>query len=527
MLGRLLHYHSLMRPIRWLVLLSLLIPAGPGFAQMWAGSGMASGTVSGSEGEPLEGATVELGRVEDGEGPPAVSTSSSGAWRIRGLAPGSWAIRVSAEGHKAGEGTIVVTGGFDPPIEMQLRSLEEVSPILTEGNPETIRKWLELGDSLLEQGEPARAREEYEKALAALPPEERAPVLLLVARCRYLEGDRDAAVEVMETALRLAPRDEATRRIYRMVQEERGVAEKADAFLAALPDEPDLSAVQAVEPEPSVGSSSPEIAAQLALPLTEPTPGRRGTYRVSFGSSSPASDLDELVTRVGFDPALVERGEDSYAPAEETWQVHVPEAYTEGEGWGLFVWVSPTPFGGTVWEEMRRLLGDRKLIWIGANDAGNSRPAWDRYRLALDAAHHMKAVYDLDPRRIYVGGYSGGGRIAGGLSVLYPEVFHGGLWYMGCGWYDALPLPDRPGHRWRPGFAEPPRDTLETVRARNRYVLVTGSRDFNRSECREVAEAMEAAGFDHVTFLDVPGADHYHRAPIEWWGRALGALESP
>jgi hypothetical protein len=63
------------------------------------------------------------------------------------------------------------------------------------------------------------------------------------------------------------------------------------------------------------------------------------------------------------------------------------------------------------------------------------------------------------------------------------------------------------------------------VRSRNRYVLVTGHRDFNRSECREVAEAMAAAGFERVTFLDVPDTSHYDRAPILWWGRAMEGLD--
>ena len=203
----------------------------------------------------------------------------------------------------------------------------------------------------------------------------------------------------------------------------------------------------------------------------------------------------------------------------------MPESYAPDSGWGALVWVSPTPFGGTAWPEMHRLLAERKLLWIGANRAGNPRPTRDRYFLALDAAHHVTELYDLSPERIYVGGYSGGGRIAGGLSIHYPEVFHGGLWTMGCAWYEALPVPDRPGRRWTVGFDPPSRSTLDTAKRRNRYVLLTGTRDFNRSECREVAEAMETAGFERVTFLDVPRISHYERAPIEWWDRAFRALD--
>jgi hypothetical protein len=36
---------------------------------------------------------------------------------------------------------------------------------------------------------------------------------------------------------------------------------------------------------------------------------------------------------------------------------------------------------------------------------------------------------------------------------------------------------------------------------------------------------MAAAGFERVTFLDVPDTSHYDRAPILWWGRAMEGLD--
>ena len=509
-------------------LLALSIVAARALAQPWSGPGVAFGVVLGAEGEALVGAEVELRRMESGDGPPVATTDDRGGWSIRGLAPGAWSVRVESVGHRAGEGTIVVSAGPDPPIEMQLRSLDEVTPYGTEDNPETIRKWLDTGDSLLEQGETVRARAEYEKALRSLPASERLTVLLLIGRTWYLEGDRARAAEVLETALRLAPRDEEARHIYQLVQEQRGASHAAAAFLSALPDEPDPTILDHLDPEPPPDLPSPEVAAQLALPLSKPAAGRLGTYRVSFATRSPWSDMKTFFARTGHEHAMVAAADPdagAYSPAEETYLVHVPDEYAADEEWGLFVWVSPFSFGGTAWPEMHRLLAARKLIWIGANDAGNPRSTWDRYHLALDAAHHMISLYDLDPERIYVGGYSGGGRVAGGLSLLYPEIFRGGLWYMGCAWFEALPVPDRPGRRWRPGFARPSRSQLVTAKTRNRYVLVTGRLDFNRAECREVAEVMEARGFERVTFLDVPDTSHYTRAPIQWWERAMEGLD--
>ena len=86
--------------------------------------------------------------------------------------------------------------------------------------------------------------------------------------------------------------------------------------------------------------------------------------------------------------------------------------------------------------------------------------------LAFDAVHNMKKFYSIDESRVYVGGASGGGRIASALAVLYPELFHGGLYIIGANYFKPLRTNRGP---YAPGFAPPSDKNFELIRARNRY----------------------------------------------------------
>jgi len=50
-----------------------------------------------------------------------------------------------------------------------------------------------------------------------------------------------------------------------------------------------------------------------------------------------------------------------------------------------------------------------------------------REPLALLAAQNVMAQYPVDPQRVYIGGFSGGSRVALRLALGYPDVFHGAL----------------------------------------------------------------------------------------------------
>jgi tetratricopeptide (TPR) repeat protein len=478
-----------------------------------------------AEGEPAVGAVVTVHPEDQPEtGPPPVETDSKGRWSVNGLAPGLWEITIDASGHIVSRGRVAVqTRGFSDNVEVRLRSLEEVSPFSTEGSPNTVLEWIDKGNSFLRDGRYAEARAEYELALGAVPWQQHAELLQAVARTHYREGNREQALETMQRALMIEPNNQELRRLLVLVYEAMDRGDEAQAVLDALPAEP-------TEPPPPSAEKveePPGPPAWTQRPVLDAEPHRPGRYRVRLTERSPLGTLEEVSARYGVTLDEIRSNDEktgNYRIEEETFEVFVPEAYEPARPHALFVWVSPTPFGGTERAELQKVLAGHDVIWIGANASGNDRARWDRTTLALDAAAGMAELYNIDPSRVWTGGYSGGGRVASGLVLLYPEVFQGGLFVMGCDFYRQLPVADHPGAVWPSSFREPDPKTLRTLRRDRRYVILTGTRDFNVSKSRTVHQAYLDEDFRHVRLFVVPGMSHYDPVPAEWWQRAFAFL---
>jgi hypothetical protein len=73
--------------------------------------------------------------------------------------------------------------------------------------------------------------------------------------------------------------------------------------------------------------------------------------------------------------------------------------------------------------EYEPLLEKRKLLAVAAYKSGNSRNIFDRFRLAIDAVVNLQKRFNVDSRRIYVSGFSGGARTASMLAVAYADLF--------------------------------------------------------------------------------------------------------
>lgn len=514
-----------MRRLFGLALLCL-IPALV-LAQDWRGEGRLRGVVLTAEGDPAVGAVVKI-HPEDqpGTGPSPAHTDANGRWNFNGLAPGSWDITIDLAGYIISRGRVAVDPrGFAPPVEVRLRSLEEVSPIATEGNPNAILEWINKGNSFLRDGRHAEARAEYELALGALPWQQHAELLQAIARTQYREGDREMALETMRRALMIEPSNQDLRDLLVRVYEAMDRGDEIQPILDSLPEEPtEPPTLEPAENQPEQPSEPP---AWTQRPVLDPEPHRVGRYRLRLSDRSPLGTLDQYAERYGTTVDEIRSNDEdasTYRIEEETFEVFVPPGYTEDRPHALLVWVSPTPFGGTEREEFQKVLSDHDVTWIGANNSGNARSRWDRTALALDAAAAMLDLYNIDPERVWVGGYSGGGRVSGGLVMLYPEIFRGGLFVMGCDFHRQLPVSDHPGAVWPAAFREPSTKALRTLRRERRFVILTGTRDFNVSKSRSVHQAYLDQDFRHVRLLVVPGMSHYDPVPAEWWERAFAFL---
>lgn len=221
---------------------------------------------------------------------------------------------------------------------------------------------------------------------------------------------------------------------------------------------------------------------------------------VQFSHSAPYGSDAELMRHLGFKFPVP-----AYALAEEKFRLVVPESYSTNGAWGLLVWISPgsDPRVPNAW--LREFAG-QKLLFVAAWQAGNERPSIQRCRLALDAVCNTCRRYAVDPRRIYVAGFSGGGRIASILGVAYADVFAGAIAMCGVDYFRNVQ--GQPGQFYQASYRPDPR-VRQRAKNLGRLVLLTGEKDMNRANTRWTAEnGFHHDGFKHVKYIEVAGMGH-------------------
>ncbi len=491
------------------------------------GTGRLHGTVFDSTENPLPEAEIRLWRESRPDAPEKTQSDAQGRWMLHRLAVGTWQIMVIGPEHHAAIGHVILPPGGRERVDVTLRPLAEVRTLGAE-SPLQVGAWLERGNILLRQGFPAVARVEYESALAALPAESQGEVLRTIAHTYFLEKNIEQAVHAVQRALLRDPADDLARRLLLVLLEDQGRAKEAQAWLARLDAEgPEAWSEEIEMPSPGTLFRMPPLP---DAPIVTAQSGHRGIFRTTFSKRDSLSALDVFLKRYGIDRGDVLASDPqaaAYDLSRESVEMVVPESYEHDSSrpWGLMVWVSPTPWGGVRSEENRQVLEERRILWVGANRSGNGRNSWDRIGLALDAASALQELYEIDPRRVYVGGYSGGGRIATALALLYPERFRGGFLAFGANYYREASIPHQPGSVWPAAFPAPPRKSLKRLREETRLVFLTGELDFNRVQSRLYHRLYEKDGFRHAVYLEIPGGDHYSGVPAEWLGKVLDGLD--
>lgn len=205
--------------------------------------------------------------------------------------------------------------------------------------------------------------------------------------------------------------------------------------------------------------------------LAADTP-RVGLYATSFDETTPLADIGEILRRTlpvpVYDGYLFKHDLPTgqvITPASEQWQVYVPGDYNGSKPYGVLVWIEPGdalefPAG---W---KGALDHFHLIYVAAAKSGNDQDVRKRrIPLALTGLANIEAQYKIDPVRVYIGGFSGGGRVASLVAAAYADVFTGGIFVAnsyGLG-SPALPVPSL--------------RRLKLMRSRGRYVFLVGMQD--------------------------------------------------
>jgi len=216
------------------------------------------------------------------------------------------------------------------------------------------------------------------------------------------------------------------------------------------------------------------LCAQPAVRGAAPAAGQT-LNSVTFSRYTERSDNAELARRLlsPFAAArlkrdLVRSGSDLTGQpvnlADERFIVYIP-TQRPPKGFGLLVFVPP-------WDDARlppgwsTALDHDGVIFVSAARSGNDANAFGRREpLALLAAENIMAQYPVDPERTYVGGFSGGSRVALRLALGYPDLFRGAILNAGS---------DPIGSREIP---LPPRDLFLKFQSSTRIAYVTGERD--------------------------------------------------
>lgn len=214
-------------------------------AQAWAGRGRLSGTVQDAEGNPVEGASVQL--TFGGAGPEAVSTNGKGRWARAGLGGGNWDVLVSKPGYVSTTHSALVQEYAAPADRVFLKTTLEVGAAsATDGSAAALddgeaaqaaREQLEQGNALLGAGDFEGAIQVFTGALDALPDGGKAAVLVAVAQAQVqLERD-DEALASLERALTLAPSNVDALRLMSRRLTALGRGDEAQAYLDRMPED--------------------------------------------------------------------------------------------------------------------------------------------------------------------------------------------------------------------------------------------------------------------------------------------------
>jgi pimeloyl-ACP methyl ester carboxylesterase len=196
---------------------------------------------------------------------------------------------------------------------------------------------------------------------------------------------------------------------------------------------------------------------------------------VVFSEYFPLSSSAEILHRLLSPLSAVQVAENSAHSAvalrdqpidltQERFAVYVP-AHPPTQGYGLLVFVPP-------WENAMlprgwaAILDRHGVIFVSAANSGNAANVLDRREpLALLAAHNIMRRFHVDPERIYIGGFSGGSRVALRLALGFPDLFRGAFLDAGS---------DPIGNAQVP---LPPPELFSRFQEMTRVVYITGQND--------------------------------------------------
>ena len=189
-----------------------------------------------------------------------------------------------------------------------------------------------------------------------------------------------------------------------------------------------------------------------------------------------------------------------------TWEIYVPASYQSDNPAGLMVYVSPST-SGQIPSHWKSVMDKFNIIWIAANRSGNRVTAGRRAAFALVAPTLAGKLYTIDRERIYLSGFSGGGKMAGMLAADYPHLFRGTIYNCGIN-----------------SLNKHPSKHFELFK-QNYYVFITGTRDHALDQTKKIHRQYLKSGVDNSKLMVIRNMTHENPSSSKF-GEAIQYLDS-
>jgi hypothetical protein len=249
-------------------------------------------------------------------------------------------------------------------------------------------------------------------------------------------------------------------------------------------------------------------------------PPQTGPFEITFTQRSPLSDIKELTRRLG----LEKPGED-YDLSKHPFLVFVPPNYDPAKPMGLLV-LALYKSGDPLPEPVFSQLTDANIALVVLKTYVS--PWWHRAGLNLDAAHNMRQLYQINPRRVYV--FGGGDwqdqdgtrtEVAPQLGFAYSDVFTG--MFSSNHLSNYRPILAANGGKYPPQIRRP---LLREFNLAKAHPIVISIEDKNAEFPMRSTESYKQDGFRHLKIVTVTSHQyHYPNFTTDWLPDILAYMD--
>lgn len=208
-------------------------------------------------------------------------------------------------------------------------------------------------------------------------------------------------------------------------------------------------------------------------------------------------------------PSLYLRTVDRFVH-QPSWEVYVPKGLQPGKRCPLIVGLTPDGVGKNEIAVLKQACDRYKSIAIGSNDCKNELD-YDQWEPKVVAAINQACkLYPIDPEKIYVSGFSGGGMAAYYFAEDHPEIVKGLIINTGMMPYASDPPKDEPL----------PNDFPKAKHA----VFLASPTDFRYKAMKKNRELLKKKLGWKVDWIEFQGGQKY--APSEKYVEAVRLVET-